>query len=154
LELVSRIAKSVFKFAFTNLWCLWLIFTYIFITTAHGAEEISNTFSYLINPLVGLFVPISQFTIQSLLGFSSDGNISYAFSEAIIIIPLLILIILFLGNLLSKQLPKNFIRAFFNIIVLFSLTLSVELVVWHGWLAMSKYISHTSNWVVRATSTL
>ena len=135
------------KSAIANLWFDWIILTLIYLITFYGSGEMASPF-YLLNPLVGLFVPIGFWNLTAMFQAASPATLpatSYAF---LYVLPLLFLV-LFFGNRFGKERVQKFwLRVLLNLISLLLLTAFVDLIIWHKWYSWELfsntifYISH------------
>jgi len=118
----------------TNLWFDWLLLTFIYLLTFFTSGEPSSPF-HVLNPLVGLFVPIGLFNSNAMFQPANPGTLpatSYAWAY---VMPLLF-IGLFFGNLLGKKcIPWTWMRPLLNLAILFLLTMCTDLIIWHKWMS-------------------
>ncbi len=121
------IVKSQYLF---SIWTSWIVLTILYLATFIGSGAVQNPIRYVSNPVIGLFVPIGPWNFL----FSIKPDETVRIHNGWIVVFPLTLVTLFLGDQFAKkrELPCK-IRIFYNLGILFLLTLAVDLVLWREW---------------------
>jgi hypothetical protein len=96
-----------------SLWLAWFIVTFGDLMTGVESGE-SDSWTYIPNAIFNLFTPI-------LIG-NAGGTL-------VITLPLLVGG-LFAGDLLGRRIPVKILRIVYNLLVLFALTIAVDVITW------------------------
>lgn len=114
-----------------KLWKFWVIITAVYLFLQAPLQLLKYSFIRYIAYFIGLFVPI---------GFAS--GIALILNPFVVMIEVtLTLLTLIYGEKLAIKWGLNHLQKFlFNILILFLLTLVIDLIVWGGWKSMTLLI--------------
>lgn len=115
----------------SKLWVDWLLLTSLYILT-FPSSEIGGPFSIL-NALIGLFVPIGPWNLLAMFQPAGLATLPATSYSAVYVLPLLCTV-LFVGTRLErKYIPKFGMRFALNLIILFSISICTDMIIWHEW---------------------
>ncbi len=113
-----------------SIWTWWVVFTILYLATFIGGGAVQNPVRYVLNAIIGLFVPIGPWNL--LFSIKPDETVKIH-NGWVIIFPLTLLTFFWTEKFAKKNPLPCTLRIFYNLGVLLVLTLVVDLVLWHQW---------------------
>ena len=128
---LNRMEKRSF---WLSIWVWWAALTILYLAIFTGSGVKSNYIRFITAPLIGLFVPIG---FGNFIGsINQNGYGPEKIKNGWIIIFPLLLLTLYIADKIAKKFAFNIIlRIFYNLAILFILTLVVDIILWHRWLS-------------------
>jgi hypothetical protein len=120
------------KTLFATLWFDWLSITALYVLTFYGSGNTASAF-YVLNPIIGLFVPIGWWNLLAMFQPSSPATLPATSYAWIYVLPLLFGLF-FARRVFDKTCASKFwLRILLNLGLLFLATMCVDFIIWHEW---------------------